>query len=420
MRWTQGHRSASDKARVVLCGNDAQAMCLARDLYDELTKPLILRLEQRAKCKLVSAYVTSAAELKAFQCCLIHTLLDVNAIKVYAPGDVRSAVHNAVAAFQQRLVSKAMKVSPSTIRQLRRQGTLDEFEALGVYVELSMESKAAEIVYCRFGDEARIKQKAECAANIETLIQLREDARAEEAEKKDEDEAKVCGVCFMEIESDEKSLKLRLCAHEFHADCIAMQFNSANAPSGTRPIRCAKCAALVSLLDVRDVISSAEKYRQLLSFCVNAFVDSHPNEFRHCPTADCKQVYAVSNGKQAEQKEQKEDGAIFSCTECMRQYCLACEVDYHFGMSCAGYRLSKDADQSLQKFLEQYKSDSATQKCPSCGMITDKLKHTCNHATCVYCKAHFCWKCLWMHPDDNKDGGKVYRHMTTKHGGFYG
>jgi len=50
------NRSASDKARIVLCGNDPKAMLLARHLYDDLTNPLILKFENKARAKLVYKY----------------------------------------------------------------------------------------------------------------------------------------------------------------------------------------------------------------------------------------------------------------------------------------------------------------------------------------------------------------------------
>merc|ERR1711933_617100 len=100
---------------------------------------------------------------------------------------------------------------------------------------------------------------------------------------------------------------------------------------------------------------------------------------------------------------------IFNCTQCLKQYCLNCDIEYHFGISCKQYNSSNnDAnDDSLKLFLNAYNEDKMTQNCPNCGIITDKLPNTCNHATCVYCNAHFCWKCGWMDSSNNKNGNLV-------------
>jgi len=231
-----------------------------------------------------------------------------------------------------------------------------------------------------------------------------------------------CGICFMDIEHDEAFTTLAACTHSFHGDCIAMQLNAACEPTGTRPIVCATCNAALSLSDMSSILNNDEKYKQLLTLCVADHVDASPNKFKHCPTPDCKMIYAARQQQQQEQKDEEDidDDAIFSCAQCMKQYCLNCDAAYHFGLSCASFRLSKNADQSLSEFLSKYNADAKTKNCPNCNTITDKLPNTCNHATCVYCKVHFCWKCMWMDGKDNKNGSLVYAHMRQKHGSFYG
>ena len=446
-------KSASDKPRVILCGNDPEAILLARSLYNDLTKPLILKFETKSKCRLVYKYF-KRKKFSNFKCCLVNVLLDMNTIKVYGLTGIREKFKKAVDELNKNIVCYDIKATPLFLRCLRQKSQQDvirNYGKFGVYVNMDVTKKLVQVIYCKQlpemksdddddyvhvemknnndddGDDEQFeatKKAKECIEYIENLIK--------ENENKDNDNNndnnmevesdKVCGICFMEIEANESFYKLKLCSCLFHSDCIGMQLLSACEPSGTRPIKCAKCNSSISLLDFQDILNSADKYKQLLLLSTHDFININPMKYKYCPTPDCKQIYFVKNNDENKKDDDndKDDDNIFNCGECMKQYCLSCDVSYHFGLNCETYKLSKDSDKSLSVFLDKYKSDSSTQKCPSCGTITDKLKHTCNHATCVYCKAHFCWKCLWMDKKNNKDGNLVYKHMKSAHGGYYG
>eukprot|EP01084_Bolivina_argentea_P298678 514741_1 len=441
-------KSATNKARIVICGNDSKAICLARDLYDDLTKPLILKFDNKYKCKLVYNYLKTEKYFRDFKCCLVLVLMDTSTIKIYGRSEIRNAFKNALDELNKHIVCREIKVTPLFIRYLRQksqQDKLKKFEQSVVYVNMDIKQKLIEIIYCRqlpilgntitdnddddvqmdndvddIKENERVTIAKECITYIEIL--MKENAVNENDGMKDKTakDTVACGICFMEIEENEISYKLKKCGDVFHMDCISMQLNSANEPSGSRPVKCAKCNGNICLLDFKDILGSIQKYKQLLLFSIYDCININPNKYRYCPTADCKQIYFVKDNNNSNNKEGKEDDNdnymddnIFNCTECMRQYCLNCNVDYHFGLTCETYKLSKDSDKSLGVFLNKYKSDSSTKQCPNCNTITDKLKNTCNHATCVYCHAHFCWKCLWMDSNDNKNGNLVYTHMKT-------
>jgi len=412
------HKSATNSARIILCGNDPASICLARDLYDDLTKPLVLRFDHEAACKAVAAGIQREDELKALRCCLVHSEPAMQCIKIYGASTNRERVRKAVDAMRQKMVIREFKATPAAIRHFQRSDDLKawtaEYVDFGLFLALNVPRKSVVIAA-----ENESDAMAECVAKIEGVIKEHEDIATVDPKEAESAEAAICGVCFMEIEDDEERFQLSRCGDAFHGECISMQIHAANTRSGTRPILCAKCQCAVSLWDIKAVLGSSPKYKELLAFSVNDFVDGHPNEWRHCPTADCKQIYSVKTKRGDDEKREDGDDHIFNCSECLRVHCLECDVEYHFGLNCDEFKLSKNADQSLAAFLEQYRSDSATQKCPNCGTVTDKLKNTCNHATCVYCHAHFCWKCLWMDSQNNTEGQRVYAHMKRQHGGYY-
>ena len=442
------NKSASDNARIILCGNDPKAMLLARDLYHDLTKPLILKFENKAKCKLVYKYL-QRKEFSKFKCCLVHVLMDVNSMKIYGESNTRDIFKNKVDGFNKNIICYDIKATPLFIRLLRQKSHRDilkKYEESGVYINMDMTQKLVQVIYSKglpseqdiemknednkddadqFDFEST-KQGNECIVYLQEIMKESESTAGNENDGNNKGEANVvlCGICFMDIEENEISYQLKLCTHSFHSDCIAMQLSSAAEPGGTRPIKCATCNGNISLLDFQDILNSSEKYKQLLLFSIYDHINVNPMIYKHCPTPDCKQIYFVKDKNEEEGKDENkdddDDDNLFNCTQCMRQYCLKCDVNYHFGLSCSAYQLSKDADKSLEEFMKKYKAGADSQKCPNCNTITDKLKHTCNHATCVYCQAHFCWKCLWMDSKNNKDGSLVYKHMKAKHGSYYG
>jgi len=379
-------------------------------------------------------------------------------MKIYGKSGIRDKFKNKIDGFNKNIVCHDIKVTPLFIRLLRQKAQQDiikNYETFGVYVNMDMTQKLVQVIYCKglaSNEEGKdndddndvemkdddnkdefdfesTKRGNECIQYIQQIMKENE-TTAGDGNDKNMGEANVvlCGICFMDIEEDEISYQLKLCEHSFHSDCIAMQLSSAAEPGGTRPIKCATCNENISLLDFQDILNSNDKYKQLLLFSVYDDININPMKYKHCPTPDCKQIYFVKDKKdnnnaeegKDENKENDGDDNLFNCTQCMRQYCLNCQVNYHFGLSCEAYKLSKDADKSLEEFMKKYKAGADSQKCPSCNTITDKLKNTCNHATCVYCHAHFCWKCLWIDKKDNKNGSLVYKHMKAKHGGYYG
>jgi len=124
----------------------------------------------------------------------------------------------------------------------------------------------------------------------------------------------------------------------------------------------------------------------------------------------------------------KETETKWTCDVCYETYCLKCldpitktPVLYHDKLTCEEFQKKlgeKKNDFLFRDYIEEYKKTVITQNCPGCSLVTDKLPHTCNHATCIYCHLHFCWKCGY-HANNYRDGNEIYTHMNNKHNGIY-
>eukprot|EP00483_Globobulimina_turgida_P000247 UN00247 len=259
---------------------------------------------------------------------------------------------------------------------------ITEFGQFGVYVNIDGIRKLVQIMYCaklplKVENEMKnnddngnnhnctdqqfigsVEKGQKCIEYIDQLLK----GYQQQTKAEGKSNGTICGVCFMEIEANEGSYKLNVCGHLFHNDCIAMQLNCASEANGTRPIQCASCNDNISLLDIKSILNDDNKYRQLLIYSVNDYVKVNPKEYRYCPTPECKQIYIIKDND--DEKKDKDKDKMFNCTECLRQYCVTCGVDYHFGMSCKEYSVSANSDESLKVFLESYESLKSTQKCP--------------------------------------------------------
>ena len=241
-----------------------------------------------------------------------------------------------------------------------------------------------------------------------------------------------CAICWMEIDANnEEIVRLFRCGDYVHKECFDMQIQSGCQVSGVRPLCCAKCNELISLIDISKNLSSKDDFESFLTLCCTDYIKRYPTKYRHCPTPQCSQIYINpefnsnnnnnnNENKVADEKSEEKDNLILDCQECLYQYCLSCQVKYHFGLTCQQYIEAGKAgtDESFAEFLKNYRNDKdvGSQTCPNCHLLTDKFKNTCNHAECVYCQIHFCWKCRWVDP---QNGGSIYPHMREKHGGMY-
>ena len=153
------------------------------------------------------------------------------------------------------------------------------------------------------------------------------------------------------------------------------------------PIKCAECGELVSLKDIAGILNNDEaKVNKLLKLSVMKHVDTHPNVYGYCPTPDCEAIYhkcapntsdkndnnsssnnsnSNSNANESKMEEKKNDddsdvqANIYSCQECLRQYCLNClkdgiPVSYHFGLTCKEYAPYINEDESFAAFMTEY------------------------------------------------------------------
>jgi ATP-dependent RNA helicase DHX8/PRP22 len=246
-------------------------------------------------------------------------------------------------------------------------------------------------------------------------------AAAAQANSKVQASEVMCGICMCDVEEDEPSVRLQLCRHVFHRDCINIQLGDASKPGGAWPIQCAKCSDDIIMRDLTQCCN-ANTLQLLCKRSYKEFCDSNcgpTGAYQPCPTPDCPQLVSRSHEGQ------------WHCDCCLRHYCMTCThtlsqtVDAHHAVGCEEYQLrirasssAATADETFNLFIiEGLKSNGPDRlrRCPSCNVPNSK-DNMCDHVTCKNCNRHFCFKCARFHAGD---AGAVYSHMNTC-GGYQG
>ena len=207
---------------------------------------------------------------------------------------------------------------------------------------------------------------------------------------------RTCAVCWCEITDP----YMTRCEHWYDRDCFVNQCLSAD--DRDIPIRCmgssGSCQAVISFAELEAALTR-DQLDKLLEKSFTHHVRTHPGKYQYCPTADCDQVYEVSD-----------DGKVFTCSTCLTCICTKCGAVSHEGLTCDQYKNAILEDDAFAA----WKKNNDAKDCPKCGCTIQKSEG-CNHMECRACKAHICWVCMKVFDI----GSQTYDHLKTEHGGFY-
>lgn len=210
------------------------------------------------------------------------------------------------------------------------------------------------------------------------------------------DENLTCAVCWCETTETYTTP----CGHVYDRDCFINQCLSAD--DHGIPVKClgalGNCQAVLSFLSLEAALTR-DQLDKLLERSFIRYIRMHPGKYQYCPTADCEQVYEVSD-----------DARIFTCSTCLSSICTSCGAVSHEGLTCDQYKSAILYDDAFV----QWKKEHNANDCPKCGCTIEKLEG-CNHMECGVCHAHICWVCMKVFGV----ASETYDHMSIAHGSFY-
>ncbi|KAG1738129.1 uncharacterized protein EDB91DRAFT_466018 [Suillus paluster] len=204
----------------------------------------------------------------------------------------------------------------------------------------------------------------------------------------------VCPVCFTEASVP----TLLNCGHSWCTSCLEGYLMSA-VENKTFPLTClgddASCTERISLLHAKKILSG-DDFAALCEASFWSHVHVRTDEFHHCPTPDCAQVYRATPAS-----------AILQCPSCLVRICSGCHAEAHDGLTC------EERDVAEDKLFHEWTATHDVKNCPGCKTPIERSEG-CNHMTCTRCQTHICWECLATFPK----GDGIYDHMRHKHGGI--
>jgi len=221
------------------------------------------------------------------------------------------------------------------------------------------------------------------------------------------DDDQTCPICYDSISSP-----YRLgCGHAYCDACLRHFVSSAVNSSDQLPLTClgdeARCRVPIPISVVQQFLTP-ELFNRLLKAAFDAYITKHAEEFKHCKTPDCTQIYRAAVGQA--------DGApqTLHCPSCSTAVCNGCHEDAHEGVSCVDSRARRDATAEQERFIDAWIAEQGgrVKKCPQCSVPIEKLGG-CNRMSCR-CGAHICWRCMGIFSGDT-----IYPHMQAVHGTYY-
>ncbi|KAG2143514.1 uncharacterized protein EDB93DRAFT_577716 [Suillus bovinus] len=202
----------------------------------------------------------------------------------------------------------------------------------------------------------------------------------------------VCPVCFTEASVP----TILTCGHTWCTSCLESYLVSA-VENKAFPLTClgddASCTERISVALAKNVLSG-EDFAALCEASFWSYVHARTDEFHHCPTPDCAQVYRAVSG-----------GIVLQCPSCLVRICSSCHTEAHDGLTC------DERDKAEDKLYHEWAATHDVKNCPGCKTPIERSEG-CNHMTCIRCQTHICWQCLATFPK----GDGIYEHMRDKHG----
>ena len=304
--------------------------------------------------------------------------------EIEIPEDIKKMLDEEVIEEQKRYLQKMKhdEASLAYINELMAKEHQEKDEKAQAIL-LSREREDTEYVNRLIAEEIQAHQdKAEEEEKInEKYIKSLMDEEQKEKEKIADDQIKAdCPICLDSLFSQEV-FPLSNCTHLFHVECLETYIIE-EIKKRSFPIKCPHpdCKQEIMEDEVKDSLQAHIEYQDLYDeYYIKSYVESNPNDYYHCPTADCKSVFYMD----ADQKK-------FSCPECKKSYCMSCKTDWHERLSCEEFQRIK-RDQKDDKF-EEFARKMHYVPCPKCQIYVERIEG-CNAMTCTRCRTPFCYQC---------------------------
>jgi len=232
------------------------------------------------------------------------------------------------------------------------------------------------------------------SAEVETVKLLLHRAGTNHLEEETTAGEDTCTVCLSPAEQP----TIAPCGHIYCELCVS-EYVGSTVNTSNYPIVCfgngGNCNTPFPLAFIRSFLSDADMDRHFTQ-SFSSYIQTHPKEYRFCPTPDCETVYGVTTTSK-----------IFTCPQCLIGICTTCCTESHDSQSCDEFQRTITTELH-EKLFHRWCNENEVKNCPTCKSNVEK-DTGCHHMTCK-CGQHFCWLCLQTFPDG---GQEIYNHLET-------
>lgn len=204
------------------------------------------------------------------------------------------------------------------------------------------------------------------------------------------------------------------CGHVYCLECLEnLCLYSPDTSDSNGIIKCQNhgmqtCLAVPALEYLRRTLTPS-KFEDVLLASFTAHVRQRITDYGHCPTPDCKNLYARIKPEDQRKISANDRAPATTCEECLQIICLRCERQ-HPGVTCAEFDYESSDD---RKALEAFKEEAGIKDCKNCNTSIEKT-YGCNHMTCAGCGSHICWVCN----ETFSNAIECVDHLTARHENF--
>jgi ATP-dependent RNA helicase DHX8/PRP22 len=170
------------------------------------------------------------------------------------------------------------------------------------------------------GDQQNV---LECERNVKDFLRI-----GVTATKISRDTPDICTMCMCEFDSP---YSLQECGHIFCRSCLISYFESdmdSTMTTDTFKICCPfnRCGVACLIRDIVSILGS-EKTSNLAKAAFERYIRNSENDLVQCSGNNCIQVYRPSK-----------HASTYYCDQCIKIYCVPCNVEYHTGMTCKQFQ----------------------------------------------------------------------------------
>jgi len=208
------------------------------------------------------------------------------------------------------------------------------------------------------------------------------------------DTSTACSICMTDFDAHNR-VALDACGHAFCRDCLRHLVDDSEKAHDLAMVRCpfVGCGNHMNDADLRGVVDDPTARTRIMKGYDDAMFDRAailiPN-MRHCPTANCKYQYYVS------EHVTEADRVPLTCPLCKNDFCANCLQATHVPEQACQAPVLGSATVSNGTSAEDKASIDVIMRgsvgCPSCHRRIFRFDG-CNHMTCI-CKHQFCYRCL--------------------------